>query len=73
MHGIPHSQDDSAIALAIISLAHDLSLEVISEGVETREQQEFLSSSGCDLLQGFWLARPCEAREIESYLANPVG
>ncbi len=70
VQGIPHSQDDRAIALAIISMAHDLSLEVISEGVESGEQRRFLESSGCDLLQGFWLGRPAPAASLPSVPAG---
>ena len=55
--GNPSTQR-SHIALAIISMAHDLSLEVVSEGVETDEQRLFLEQNGCDLLQGFRLGRP---------------
>jgi len=61
VQGIPGNSDDRSIARAIISMAHDLSLEVISEGVESAAQRHFLEDSGVDLLQGFWLARPDRA------------
>jgi diguanylate cyclase (GGDEF)-like protein/PAS domain S-box-containing protein len=50
--------DDGSIALAIISLAHSLKLKVIAEGVETRDQLEFLRAHGCDEMQGYYFARP---------------
>jgi diguanylate cyclase (GGDEF)-like protein/PAS domain S-box-containing protein len=50
--------DDREIALAIISLAHNLKLKVVAEGVETEAQMNFLRSHGCDEMQGYYFARP---------------
>ena len=68
VQGIPDNADDRSIARAIISMAHDLSLEVISEGVESAAQRSFLEDSGVDLLQGFWLARPDAADRLIALL-----
>jgi diguanylate cyclase len=46
--------DDASIVKAIISLAHNLRLRVVAEGVETAEQLEFLRELGCDQYQGFY-------------------
>ncbi|MFT3906565.1 MAG: EAL domain-containing protein [Steroidobacteraceae bacterium] len=53
--------DDTAIVTAIINLAHNLKLQVVAEGVETDEQARFLADNGCDILQGFFFARPLNA------------
>jgi diguanylate cyclase (GGDEF)-like protein/PAS domain S-box-containing protein len=50
--------DDAALCEAIIGMAHSLGLSVIGEGVETREQYEFLSTRGAEVLQGFYFSKP---------------
>jgi EAL domain-containing protein (putative c-di-GMP-specific phosphodiesterase class I) len=56
---------------SIISLAHDLQLEVIAEGVETDAQQRTLFQSRCDLLQGYIFHRPMTADEVTEMLGRP--
>jgi EAL domain-containing protein (putative c-di-GMP-specific phosphodiesterase class I) len=65
---IHHDRDDDAVTSAIIALAHKLEIEVIAEGVETIEQQAFLTLQGCDLAQGFLLSRPLPAERFEAWL-----
>ncbi|CDG83510.1 two-component system response regulator [Janthinobacterium agaricidamnosum] len=55
------STSDAAIALSVISLAHNLNMRVIAEGVETRAQVAFLAEHGCDEMQGYYFSRPLEA------------
>ena len=56
--------DDRAITRAMISLAHSLNLKVIAEGVETREQLDFLQGEHCDRAQGFYIAHPMPGPEL---------
>ena len=56
---------DVAVITSIISLAQKLDLIVVAEGVETREQQDFLVSQGCDLVQGNYISKPLLAVEFE--------
>ncbi len=56
--------EDSVIVSAIIALGKALGLDIVAEGVETPEQQAFLTSLGCQTLQGFLFDRPMTAEQI---------
>lgn len=68
---VTENPQDAAIARTIIELAHSLDLQVIAEGVETREQLEFLTDNRCDQVQGFLFCRPLPAQELERLLREP--
>ncbi len=55
------SQADIPISSAIVSIAHNLGLEVVAEGVETEAQASILRDLSCDFLQGYYFARPAAA------------
>ncbi len=56
--------NDAAIARTIVALGHSLSLKVIAEGVETREQRDALAQMGCDAYQGYYFARPVAIKDL---------
>ena len=60
--------DDAAIVRSIITLGHDLGLEVVAEGVETESAFDELARLGCDTIQGYWLSRPLPPAELRSWL-----
>jgi len=66
----PGDREDSAIAIAVIALAHGLNLRVVAEGVETAEQAAFLSEQGCDIIQGYLLSRPLPPAAMRDWLAQ---
>lgn len=62
--------DDAALVTTIISLAHNLGLSVVAEGVETKEQFDFLNRMQCDYWQGYLCSRPIPPDELEALLEN---
>jgi len=65
---IPADQEDMAITRTIISMAHNLHLKIIAEGVETIEQLEFLRNEGCEQIQGFYFSRPLHPDAATQFL-----
>jgi diguanylate cyclase (GGDEF)-like protein len=60
--------DDAALVTAIVTLAHNLRLKVIAEGVETEEQLRFLKTLGCDEWQGYLYSKPLPAEAFRQLL-----
>jgi EAL domain-containing protein (putative c-di-GMP-specific phosphodiesterase class I) len=58
------------VVQAVVGLARAFGFEVCAEGVETPEQLAYLHELGCDLAQGFYLARPVPADEVDALLAS---
>jgi len=65
---IRNDTNDALIVASTISLAHNLGLIVIAEGVESKDQLVHLKAAGCDQVQGFFLQRPASASDIEPML-----
>jgi diguanylate cyclase (GGDEF)-like protein len=65
---IPMNRDDEFMTKAIINMGKSLGLTVVAEGVETKEQESFLSANACDETQGFYFSRPMGADGIEILL-----
>ncbi|MFI3324807.1 MAG: EAL domain-containing protein [Clostridia bacterium] len=57
----------------IINMANDLNLSTVAEGIETKEQEEFLKSLGCDVGQGYFFHRPMPQKNYEVLLKNYEG
>ena len=69
---LAEDSDDASIVRAIINLGRSLNLTVVAEGVETREQFEFLRNNRCDEGQGYYFGYPMPLKEFEALLAKPV-
>jgi diguanylate cyclase (GGDEF)-like protein/PAS domain S-box-containing protein len=69
---VPENCEASAIVTAILQLARALGRTAVAEGVETEAQRRFLQEQQCPLLQGFLLARPMPALEVEALMAGDV-
>jgi diguanylate cyclase (GGDEF)-like protein len=68
LRGAQHSQAHAHLVRGIVSLGHSLGLEVVAEGVETPEQFTLLEDCGCDVAQGFGIARPMPGPDLERFL-----
>ncbi len=68
----PNHEGDCAIAKSIISLAKNLNLDVVAEGVETPEQLQFLQENGCSIIQGFYFSKPLDINAFRAYLHAPT-
>jgi diguanylate cyclase (GGDEF)-like protein/PAS domain S-box-containing protein len=65
---LPWHLESRAIVEGIVMLAHRLGLQIVAEGIETREQAAYLRDVDCDLAQGFHFARPMPAHELAAWL-----
>ncbi|MEA1917371.1 MAG: EAL domain-containing protein [Campylobacterota bacterium] len=65
---LPDDSEDVAISKTIINLCENLNLEVIAEGVETKEQLNFLLKNGCNNIQGYYFSRPLPSKQMREYL-----
>lgn len=66
-------EDARVIVKAVVGLTHSLGLRAVAEGVETRDQLNFLADIGCELAQGYLIARPMAAGEVPEFLVNWKG
>lgn len=67
---LSHNPDDAAIVDAIIGLSHSLGLQTLAEGVETKEQMDYLRDKGCNEIQGYLIAKPMPAEEFTKFVLN---
>lgn len=67
--GIGRRYKDEVIVEGLISFAESLDLEIVAEGVETKEQVDFLNKYNCDQIQGYYFYKPMPAEEVEKFLA----
>ncbi|HXN05860.1 MAG TPA: EAL domain-containing protein [Nitrospiria bacterium] len=67
---IPENKGNAAIVRSIITLGHSLDLNVIAEGVETKEQLEFLREQNCNEIQGYLFSKPLPADDITRLLSE---
>lgn len=59
------------IIRCMVQMVHRLGMEIIAEGVETKEQAEFLRDTGCAEMQGYYFCKPLPAEEFEKTLLRP--
>lgn len=62
------SEKQKLILGYVFSIAKDLGMEIVAEGVETQKQAEKLLAMGCDYAQGYYFAKPMPKEQFENYL-----
>ncbi len=70
---IPSDPDNKVIIEAIIGMAHSLRLNVVAEGVETKEQLDFLRQQKCQEMQGYYFAPPMSLEDLASFIRKGYG
>jgi EAL domain-containing protein (putative c-di-GMP-specific phosphodiesterase class I) len=63
-------ENNFAIVRMVMSLAKELNLKVVAEGVETQQQKEMLVELGCDLIQGFYFYRPLPLNDYQALISE---
>ncbi len=69
---LPRGADAAALTRGVVAMAHSLGIAVTAEGVETREQWEFLNQLGCEEMQGNYFSAPAAPEIIASIMRQPV-
>lgn len=72
IRSLPGNAEDVQITRTIISMAHNLGLGVIAEGVETEEQLQFLKRVNCEELQGFFFSKPLPEQKLLEYIEREL-
>jgi diguanylate cyclase (GGDEF)-like protein len=67
---LTHGTREAAVMRTMVTLAHDLGMTVVAEGVESQEQADFLNGVGCNLTQGFLFSRPLDAPAAERFVRD---
>lgn len=63
---------DGAIVESLIKLSHKLGIKVVAEGVEEKTQLVYLQEAGCDIIQGYYFAKPMPIDEFEAFIASNI-
>jgi len=72
INDIRNSPDDAVIVASMVTLAHNLKMKVVAEGVELLEQLIHLKTIGCDEVQGYYLSRPVPADGARQLLIQAI-
>ncbi|MDB6096906.1 MAG: hypothetical protein JWM09_1184 [Francisellaceae bacterium] len=70
VRGIDINSDNKTIISAIIAMAHELNIKILAEGVETKEQLDFLRSKNCQFIQGYYYSRPVKTKDFTELLKS---
>jgi len=66
------SDKEMHLVKLMLDMASFVNARVVAEGVENREQYELLKNAGCDMIQGYYFSRPCQACEFEKLIEKEI-
>lgn len=66
--GLPENKESAALVKAIIAMGHALDLQVVAEGVETKEQWSFLQNTTCEFAQGYYFSKPLQGADFVRHI-----
>jgi EAL domain-containing protein (putative c-di-GMP-specific phosphodiesterase class I) len=64
------NRDDASIVRSVVTLGHNLGLQVVAEGVDNRRSLDMLTEMGCDLAQGYFFSRPVAAADLTAWVQS---
>lgn len=67
---VTNNNDSATIVSAILAMAKELGIKTLAEGVETKEQLQFLIERGCQYIQGYYFSKPLEAKQFEDFIRS---
>jgi diguanylate cyclase (GGDEF)-like protein len=70
VRGLPHHEQDAAIATSVVAMGHGLKLQVLAEGIETEAQAQFLRALGCQMGQGWLFAKAMPLEALADHLSS---
>ncbi|MFO1258317.1 MAG: EAL domain-containing protein [Gammaproteobacteria bacterium] len=73
VNNVCHNAEDAAIIKAILSMSKGLQLKTVAEGVETKDQLDFLLENGCDEIQGYYFSQPLAVDDLTALLKSSNG
>ncbi|HEK2773001.1 MULTISPECIES: putative bifunctional diguanylate cyclase/phosphodiesterase [Pseudomonas] len=73
VQNLADNADDRAIVGTMVTLAHNLNLQIVAEGVESDNVLPILSRMGCDEAQGYYFSRPVPVKEFELFMSSALG
>jgi diguanylate cyclase (GGDEF)-like protein/PAS domain S-box-containing protein len=73
IYDVTTDPENAILTKTIITMAHSLKMKVIAEGVETKEQLDFLSRHGCNVAQGYYFSKPVPAEQFEVFFEQFSG
>jgi EAL domain-containing protein (putative c-di-GMP-specific phosphodiesterase class I) len=71
--GATHDASARAMVESCVDLGKKLNMQIVAEGVETREDWDLVASLGCDFVQGYYCARPMDAEDLLEFVRNWTG